>query len=127
LFDQRAQVSLAEQVVRASAGVLELQRPILVFPAPLDRLEEHERISRTISQFVLRQIRRNRVDPRRELFRSVKPMNVAVDANENFLNQILGLLPIADRTVNEVQQSSLIPFDQLLERALLAAEEGTNH
>ena len=50
-------------------------------------------------------------------------MNVPVDADEDFLDEILGLLAIADRAVDEVQETRLVSLDQLLEGALFAAEK----
>jgi len=54
-------------------------------------------------------------------------MNVSVDANEDFLNQVFRLFPITNRPVDEVQQSGLVALDKLLKRALFAAKERTNH
>ena len=54
-------------------------------------------------------------------------MQVAVDADEHFLNQVLRLLAVADRPVDEVQQPRLIAIDQLLKCPLLTAEEGSHH
>src|SRR5688572_10367827 len=54
-------------------------------------------------------------------------MQVPVNADEYLLHEVLRLLPITNRPKNEVQQSSLIPFDQLLERPLLAAEKRSNN
>src|SRR5438094_1503098 len=49
---------------------------------------------------------------------------MAIHADEDFLNQILRFLAVADRAVNEVQQPGLVALDQLLERALFTGEEG---
>src|SRR5687768_16118617 len=54
-------------------------------------------------------------------------MQVPVNPDEHLLHEVLRLLPITDRPVDEVQQSSLIPLDQLLERPLLAAEKRSNN
>ena len=51
----------------AGSGVLELQWPVVVLPIPPNGLEQDQRIARTVPQFVLRQVRRDGVDPRREL------------------------------------------------------------
>ena len=50
-------------------------------------------------------------------------MDMAIDADEDFLNEILRFLPITNRAVDEVQQPGLIALDQLLERTLLTGEE----
>ena len=50
-------------------------------------------------------------------------MQMAIHADEDFLNQILGALAITDRAIDEVQQAGLIPFDQLLKGAFFAAEK----
>src|SRR6476619_5717567 len=50
-------------------------------------------------------------------------MKVAVDADEDLLNQIFRLLAITDRAVDEVQQARLIPLHELLEGALLSPKK----
>jgi hypothetical protein len=40
---------------------------------------------------------------------SVKPVHMAVYADEDFLDQVLSLLPIADGPEDEVQQARLVP------------------
>src|SRR4051812_1973052 len=82
--DQFAQVALPIEVVRPCGRILELQRPILVLPVALHRLEQHERVSRPVAQLVLGQVRRNRVRPSRELLRSIEPMQVPIHSNEDF-------------------------------------------
>ncbi len=54
-------------------------------------------------------------------------MEVAIDANEHFLHQILGTLTVADRPVDEVQQAHLIPVYQRLKRPLLPLQEELDH
>ena len=54
-------------------------------------------------------------------------MDVSIHPNENLLNEVLGLLAIADRPVDEVQKTRLIAFDDLLERALLASEKRSDY
>jgi hypothetical protein len=111
LLDQLTQMALAVHVIWPRVAVFELQRPFLILPVLLDRLKQHERIARPVAQLVLRQVRRDGVDPRRELFRAVEPMQVPVNPDEHFLHEVFGLLAIADRSVYEVQQPSLIPLD----------------
>src|SRR5688500_19949285 len=54
-------------------------------------------------------------------------MQVTVYPDELRLHEVLRLLSITDRPIDEVQQSSLIPLDQLLERPVLAAEKRSNN
>ena len=54
-------------------------------------------------------------------------MNVPIHPDEHLLNEVLRLFSITDRAVDEVQETRLIPLDELLERTLLAAEERCNH
>jgi hypothetical protein len=42
-------------------------------------------------------------------------VDVPVHANEDFLDEILGLFPVADRAIYEVQQSRLVALDEFLE------------
>src|SRR4051812_16071560 len=126
ILDQLAEMSLPVQVVRPCRCILELERPLLVFPIALDRLEEYEWVPRPIAEFILRQIRCNRIYPGGELLRAVESMNVPVHPDEDFLDQILGLLAIPDRSINEVQQPGLIALDQLLKCTLLSVKERGN-
>ena len=50
-------------------------------------------------------------------------MQVSVDADEDFLDEVLRLLPIADRAVDEIQEARLVPLHELLEGALLPAQK----
>src|SRR5918992_616482 len=50
-----------------------------------------------------------------------------VHADEDFLDQIFSALAITYRPIDEVDEPSLIPLNQLIERALLAAEERRDH
>src|SRR5206468_4333836 len=70
-----------------------------------------------------RQIRRDGVYPGRELLRPIESMDVPVDADEDFLNQIFRLFTVADRAVNEVQEPGLIPLDELLKGTLFTTEK----
>src|SRR4029079_4677420 len=116
-------MSLPVQVVRSRRGILELKRPLLVLPVALYRLEKHQGIPGPIAQLVLRQIRGDRVHPGRELFRPIEPGGVSLYSDEDFLERVLRLLPIADRPIDEVQQPGLIALYELLKRTLLSAEE----
>src|SRR5690606_38606792 len=87
------------------------------------RLKEHERIARTVAQLVLRQVRRDRIDPGGELLRLVEPVKVPVDPDEGLLDQILGPLTVARGAIDEVQQTRLIAVHQQRERTLLAGQE----
>jgi len=50
-------------------------------------------------------------------------MQVAIHPNEDLLNEVLRALPIADRSINEVQQPGLVALNQHLKGALLSTEE----
>src|SRR5688500_3736008 len=123
ILNQLTKVTLPEEIVRAGRRVLELQRAVLVLECTLHRLEKHERIPRAIAQLVLGEVRCDRVRPCRELLRTIEAMQVAVDANEHLLHEILSAIAVADRSIYEVQQSGLIPLDELREGALLSSEE----
>ena len=79
-------VALAEQVVRPRLGVLELQGAMVLLPVLPDRLEEDQRIPAAVAQFVLGQVGRDRVDPRRELLPLVEAVQVPVHADECLLH-----------------------------------------
>src|SRR4051794_9042907 len=68
LVDRVLKKAFAIQVIRPSCCILELKRAVIGFPVLLDSLEQHQRIAAAVAQLVLRQIRRDRVNPRRELF-----------------------------------------------------------
>src|SRR6185503_4424697 len=123
LLNEMPEMTLPEEIVGTRGRILELQRALLVLPVVLNCLEQHERIARPIAQLVLGQVRGNGVDPCRELLRPVEAMDVPVDPDEDLLNEILRLFPIADRAVDEVQQPRLIALDELLKRPLLASEK----
>src|SRR2546423_1690483 len=91
-LDDLPQVPLAVHVVGSRCSVLELQRTILILEVFLNRLEQHKRITRPVAELILRQVRCDRVDPRRELLRAVEAMEMPIDANEDFLYQIFRLL-----------------------------------
>src|SRR3982751_2696619 len=103
-----AQVPFPVEVVRTGRRILELQRPVLVLPIALHRLEQHERITRPVAQFVLGQVRRDRVRPGRELLRTVESMQMPVHSDEHFLHQIFGLLSVTDRAIDEIEQPRLV-------------------
>src|SRR5438874_2072610 len=50
-------------------------------------------------------------------------MDVAIHADEDFLNEILRLLAVPNRAVDEVQQPGLVTLDQFLKRTLFTGEE----
>src|SRR5678815_1004684 len=96
LRHQLAQVTLAVEIVRTCRRIFELEWAIFVLPASLHRLEEHERVPRAVPELVLRQVRCNRVRPRRELLRSIEAVQVPVDPDEHLLHQVLRLFAVAD-------------------------------
>ena len=113
LLNDLSQVTLPVHIIRTGGRIFELKRAILVLEVLLNRLEENERIPRTVPQLILRQIRRDRIDPGRELFRTIEAVQMAIDPDEDFLDQILCLLPVTDSPVNKVQQPGLIPSHEL--------------
>src|SRR6266436_8147972 len=119
-------MTLAIHVIRTGCRVFELERTIIVLEVLLDRLKENQRVTRAVAQLVLGQIRGNRIDPGRKLLRAVKAMQVAIDTNENLLHQIFRLFPVPNCAVYEIQETRLVPRNQLRERALLPTKEGSN-
>src|SRR6266849_8125302 len=119
-------MTLTVHVIWAGRCVFELERTIVIFEVLLDRLKENQRVTRAVTQLILRQIRGNRIDPGRKLLRAVKAMQVAIDANENLLHQIFRLFPVPNRAVHEVQETRLVACDQFREGALLSTKEGSN-
>src|SRR5690349_8043531 len=104
---------LPVHVIRSGCSILELQWSIVILPVFLDGLHQHQRIPRAVSQLVLRQIGGDGVCPRREFLRAVKTMQVAINANENLLYEILSLLTVADGAIYKVQEPRLISFNEL--------------
>ena len=96
-------------------------------PVLLQRLEEDEGVSRPVPELVLRQVARDRIDPGRKFLALVEALQVPVHPHERFLDQVLRSLPIAHRTVYEVDQAGIVAIDQFPEGALLALQEALNH
>jgi hypothetical protein len=46
-----------------------------------------------------------------------------MNPDEHLLHEVFRFLAIPDRSVNEVQETGLVPLYQFLERSLLAAEK----
>src|SRR5690606_11575395 len=53
-------------------------------------------------------------------------MDVPVDSDEHFLDEILCPLPVARGAVNEIEQARLIAIDKFFERALLTVQKGAD-
>src|SRR6266550_813916 len=123
LLNDLPQMTLTIHVIWTGRRVFELERTIVIFEVLLDRLKEDQRVTRAVTQLILRQIRGNRIDPGRKLLRAVKAMQVAIDTNENLLHQIFRLFPVPNCAVYEVQETRLVPRDQFRERALLSTKE----
>ena len=115
LLDLLPQVPLSEQVIRRVGAVFPLQGSVVRFPVLLDRLEQNQRIARPVAQLVLRQVARDRVDPRRELLGRIEPVQVTVHAYECLLDQVFGAIAVSDRAVDEVQQTGVIALSELVE------------
>src|SRR5207253_10497749 len=71
LLDDLSQMALPIHVIRTGGRIFELKRTILILEVFLNGLKENQRITRAVAQLVLRQIRRDRVDPRGELLRAI--------------------------------------------------------
>jgi hypothetical protein len=54
-------------------------------------------------------------------------MDVPVHAHEHFLDQVFSALTITRRAIHEIQQTILVPVDQLVESTLLTFEESTHY
>src|SRR5438128_107158 len=121
------QEPLAVQIVGPRGRILELQRPVVGLPVLLDRLEQHQRVAATVAQLVLGQVRRDRVDPRRELLGLVEAVQVPEHPDEHLLHQVLGPLPVPDGPVDEIEQPRLIAVDQGAERLGVATEVALHH
>ena len=122
LFDLGAEVALAEQIVGLVLGVLPLERTVIGVPVLLERLEEHERIPRTVPKLVLRKVARDRVDPGRELLALVESLQVPVHADERLLHEILTPLTISDGPVDEVDEPLVVTANQLTKSPGIAIE-----
>src|SRR2546426_6902385 len=121
------EVALAVEVVRARGRVFELQRAVVGLPVLLDRLEQHERVPAAVAKLVLRQVRRDRVDPGRELLGLVEPVQVPEYADEDLLDQVLGSVAVSDRAVDEIEQPGLVAVDQGAERLMVAGQVLEHH
>src|SRR5438045_5241318 len=99
LVDRVLEKTFAIQVIRPSCCVLELQRAMIGFPVLLDGLEQHQRIAAAVAQLVLRQIRRDRINPRRELFGLIEAVQMPEHPDEDFLYQVFRPFPVTDGTV----------------------------
>src|SRR5207247_10342135 len=127
LVHRFVEVALAVEVVRARGRVFELQRAVVGLPVLLDRLEQHERVPAAVAELVLRQVRRDRVDPGRELLGLVEPVQVPEYADEDLLDQVLGPLAVPNRAVNEIEQPGLVAVDQGPERLMVAGQVLEHH
>ena len=76
---------------------------MIAFPILFDCLEQYERIPTPIPQFILGQVRRNRINPCRELLALVKSLKVSVNTNEHFLNQVFAAFSVTYGAVYKVQ------------------------
>jgi len=119
---QLAHVPLPEEVVWPRRGILELERTILVILVRAQRLIQHDRIAPAVPELVLREIRRDGVDPGRELLRPVEPREMAMHPDEGLLHEILSPLPVSDGPVDEVQQPGPVPMKDHIEGAALTLD-----
>src|ERR1043165_741837 len=127
LVDELSEMTFPIQVVGPRRRVFELERAISLVGGATKGLEEHQRIARAIPELVLREVRRDRVHPRRELLGAVEAVQVAIDANEDFLHEIFGAFAIADRSIDEVQKPSLVALNELLKGSFVSREKRLHH
>ena len=109
------EMAFPEKVVRTVVVVLKLKRTVIGVPVLLDRLEQDQRATTPVAQFVLREIGRNRIDPSGELLGLIEPAHVPMHANEHLLDEVFRSLTVSDGAVYEIQQPLLVPTDQLVE------------
>src|SRR5688572_10709115 len=121
---EASEIPLPVEIVRPHRVILELDRPMILFPAARQTLEKHERAPRAVAQLVLGEVARDRVDPRRELLRRVEAMEVARHPDERFLDQVLGAVCVAGLTGDEVDEALAVPVVELPERTGHALEMG---
>src|SRR5581483_4340795 len=95
LIDGFLQEALPVQIVWAGGRVLELQWPVVGLPILLDRLEEHQRIPAAVAQLVLRQVRRDRIDPGRKFLGLIEPVQMPEHPDKDFLHQVFRALAVA--------------------------------
>jgi hypothetical protein len=103
------------EIIGAIAVVFKLEWSVICLPILLDGLKVNQRVAAPVAEFVLGKIRRDGVNPSRKFLRLVEAVQVTVYADENLLHQVFTALSITDRSVDEVQQSTLVSLDQLLE------------
>src|SRR2546425_8476907 len=80
------------------------------------------RVAAAIAQLVLTQVRGDRVDPRRELLGLIEPVEVAEHTDEHLLHEVFSPFAVADRSVDEIEEASLVAVDQGPERLGVARQ-----
>src|SRR5881398_3097802 len=112
LVDGFLEEALAVQVVGPGRGVFELERAVVRLPVLFDRLEQHQRVAATVPELVLGQVRRDGVDPGRELLGLVEAVEMTEHADEDLLHEVLRALPVSNGPIDEVEQAGLVAVYQ---------------
>src|SRR6266702_7224808 len=120
------QEPLAVQVVGPGRGVFELEWPVVRLPVLLDRLEQHQGVTAAVPKLVLREVRRDSVDPGRELFRLIEAVEMPEHADKDLLHEVLRPFPVSNGPIDEVEQPGLVAVHQGAE-GLGVAREGLKH
>src|SRR3989441_8360258 len=122
LVDGFLEEALAVQVVGPGRGVLELERAVVRLPMLFDRLEQHQGVAATVPELVLGQVRRDGVDPGRELLGLVEAVEMTEHADKDLLHEVLRPLPVSNGPIDEVEQAGLVAVHQGAEGLGVARE-----
>src|SRR5438094_626772 len=96
----------------ACGAVLLQERAVVRLPVLFDRLEQHQRVAATVPELVLGQVRRDGVDPGRELLGLVEAVEMTEHADEDLLHEVLRALPVSNGPIDEVEQPGLVAVYQ---------------
>src|SRR6267154_200254 len=77
-----------------------------------DRLKQHERIPAAVPELILRQVRRDGVDPGRKLLGLVEAVEVPEHADKDLLHEVLRPLAVSNGPIDEVEQPGLVAVHQ---------------
>src|SRR5882724_8110352 len=88
----------------------------------LDRLKQHERIPAAVPELILRQVRRDGVDPSRKLLGLVEAVEVPEHTDKDLLHEVLRPLPVSNGPIDEVEQPGLVAVHQGTEGLVVARE-----
>src|SRR2546430_637812 len=116
------QEPLAVQVVGPGRGVFELEWPVVRLPVLLDRLEQHQGVTAAVPKLVLREVRRDSVNPGRELFGLIEAVEMPEHADKDLLHEVLRPFPVSNGPIDEVEQPGLVAVHQGAEGLVVARE-----